>query len=117
MCEAPVGYIDSVVKQIVSELFEKYMNEMKDDRIEDDDYLTKDQTRKFVTDVLEQFDTGLTFAEDDFDKYFAEVDNDGSDQIEKDELAHFIKKVAGLDHLEEELKKQKKKEGDNLFNV
>ena len=51
---------------------------MKDNRIEDDDYLTKEQTRQFVIDTLEKFDSGLTFAEDDFDKYFSEVDNDGS---------------------------------------
>ena len=36
------------------------------------------------------------FSEADFEACFAEFDKDGSGTIEKDEMALFIKKVAGL---------------------
>ena len=36
------------------------------------------------------------FSEADFDACFKEFDKDGSGTIEKDEMAVFIKKVAGL---------------------
>ena len=36
------------------------------------------------------------FNEEDFNKCFEEFDKDGSGTIEKDEMALFIKKVAGL---------------------
>ena len=45
--------------------------------------------------LKEMSDEG-TFSNDDFDACFKEFDKDGSGTIEKDEMAIFIKKVAGL---------------------
>ena len=39
---------------------------------------------------------GEEFSDEDFDACFKEFDKDGSGTIEKDEMAVFIKKVAGL---------------------
>ena len=36
------------------------------------------------------------FSNEDFEQCFKEFDEDGSGTIEKDEMAKFIKKVAGL---------------------
>ena len=38
----------------------------------------------------------VEFSEEDFEACFSEFDKDGSGTIEKDEMAIFIKKVAGL---------------------
>jgi len=45
--------------------------------------------------VKKKNDSG-EFSEDDFEACFKEFDKDGSGTIEKDEMAIFIKKVAGL---------------------
>ncbi len=39
---------------------------------------------------------GEEFSDEDFEACFKEFDKDGSGTIEKDEMAIFIKKVAGL---------------------
>ena len=44
---------------------------------------------------MEGGDSGA-FSEEDFDACFKEFDKDDSGTIEKDEMAIFIKKVAGL---------------------
>ena len=113
-CKAPVGNIDAVVKTIVGEIFDEYMREKNE---ADDDYLTKEEAKEFISKTLKKFDESLEFAEEDFEKHFKEFDNDNSNQIEKDELASFIKKIAGLDEMEKQLRRSKEVEGDNLFNV
>ena len=59
----------------------------------------KEETKQFVKDTLKEMadgDDNDEFNEEDFNKCFEEFDKDGSGTIEKDEMALFIKKVAGL---------------------
>ena len=46
--------------------------------------------------TLSEMNDSGEFSEQDFDQCFKEFDKDGSGTIEKDEMAIFIKKVAGL---------------------
>ena len=46
--------------------------------------------------TLGEINDNNEFSDEDFNACFAEFDKDGSGTIEKDEMAIFIKKVAGL---------------------
>merc|ERR1739844_840068 len=81
--------IGNVIGKCVDEIWSKY----------DDDnngYLDKQETKRFVQDTLADMADGAGFNDDDFDQCFREFDKDGSGTIERGEMVQFIKQVAGL---------------------
>ena len=59
--------------------------------------LTKEETRRFIFDVLREMSEDFQFSQEDFERCFKEFDTDGSGTIEKAEMLVFIKLVAGLE--------------------
>ena len=89
MASNSASEIDNVIGKCVDEIWSKY----------DDDnngYLDKQETKRFVQDTLADMADGAGFNDDDFDQCFREFDKDGSDTIERGEMVQFIKQVAGL---------------------
>ena len=81
--------IDNVIGKCVDKIWSKY----------DDDnngYLDKHETKRFVQETLADMANGEGFKDDDFDECFREFDKDGNGIIERNEMVQFIKKVAGL---------------------
>ena len=76
--------IEQVIAKCVDEIWKKY-----DD--DDNGYLDKEETKKFVKDTLSDMSDGAGFNDDDFDQCFNEFDNDKSGTIEKAEMVQFIK--------------------------
>ena len=82
--------IDEVIRRCVDEIWSRY-----DD--DGNDYLDKDETKRFVQDTLKDMSSNDgAFNDADFDQCFMEFDKDGSGTIEKAEMVAFIKNVAGL---------------------
>ena len=71
-------------------MFKRYNNFVEKLDIAISEHLSKVSSRKHMCDDNDEFN------EEDFNKCFEEFDKDGSGTIEKDEMALFIKKVAGL---------------------
>ena len=81
--------LDEVIKNCVDDIWAIY-------DCDNSGYLDYDETRSFVKKTLEEFTNSDEFCEEDFKQCFKEFDKDGSGTIEKDEMAEFIKNVAGL---------------------
>lgn len=75
---------------------ENVINEIWDIYDEDNNqYLDKEETRKFVQDILRNLGSGDDFSQDAFDEIFEKFDEDKSGTIEKDEMKGFINKLIG----------------------
>ena len=82
--------MDNVIKMCVDAIWDKYDTDLNGS-------LDKEETKRFVQDTISDVaDTTQVFNDRDFDQCFAEFDVDGSGTIEKDEMADFIKQVAGF---------------------
>ena len=58
--------------------------------------LDKEEIKKFVCNTLAEMNDSGEFSETDFEQCFKDFEMDGSGTIEKDKMAIYIKKVAGL---------------------
>ena len=81
--------IDAVIKKCVDDIWKDYGKKGSE-------YLSKDDTRKFVMETLASMKDDEGFSEADFEACFKEFDLDGSGTIEKEEMVMFIKKVSGV---------------------
>ncbi len=61
-------------------------------------YLDKSEMKGFITATMKQAnpDHSAEISDEEFTKIFAEFDIDGSNTIEKDEMAVLVKRMAGL---------------------
>ena len=83
--------IDAVIKKCVDDIMKEYDTD-------NNGYLDKNEAKTFVEKTLGemQADGAQGFSDDDFNACFNEFDKNGDGTIEREELAQFIKKVAGL---------------------
>ena len=93
------GEVEIKVEALIEEVFTTYEagNQINS---EGDQFITKDQLKQFIRDLMQRAGELDQFTEEQFDEDFengyVEFDNDGSGQIEKAELEKFIKKYADL---------------------
>ena len=59
--------------------------------------LDKQETKKFVQDILGNLGSSDQLSDEGFDEVFASFDEDKSDTIEKEEMANFIKQLLGVE--------------------
>ena len=64
--------------------------------IDDSGDLDKQETKKFVQDILGNIGSADELTQEDFDEVFATFDEDDSGTIEKEEMINFIKKLLGV---------------------
>jgi len=81
--------IDAIIRKCVDDIWNDYGKPGSNS-------LTKEEAKTFVSSTLKDIGDSENFTEADYDACFKEFDLDGSGTIEKDEMAKFIKKMAGL---------------------
>ncbi len=59
-------------------------------------YLDKTEMKGFIMATMKQAGNSTEISDEEFSKIFAEFDIDGSNTIEKDEMAVLVKRMAGL---------------------
>ena len=92
------GEVERKVRELQEAVFEKYAekNNQKDD--DGNPYITRDQLRQFVLEIMEEAgeDVLEAFTEEQFDKGYSEFDQDGSGRIDASEFDGFVKRFADL---------------------
>ena len=81
--------IEDVIKRVIDESWLKYDKRRNG-------YLDKKETRQLLEASFGYLENSLDIQNDDFENIFAGFDRDGSGTISKEEMADFIKRVAGL---------------------
>ena len=81
--------IEEVIKRVIDESWIKYDKRRNG-------YLGKKETRQLLEASFGYLDNSIEIQNDDFENIFAGFDRDGSGTISKEEMADFIKRVAGI---------------------
>ena len=83
------GDPEQVIQRCVAEIWSQYDKD-------NSNTLDKTETKAFVQATMAEMSENDTFSEEDFEGCFKEFDTDGNGTISREEMANFIKKVAGL---------------------
>ena len=84
-----MSYIEAVIRKCVNDIWGEYDKDGSNQ-------LDKSETKRFVTDILKEMGDGGQFSEQEFEDCFKEFDTSGDGHIDREEMAIFIKKIAGF---------------------
>ena len=84
-----MSLINKVIQQCVDDIWSEYDKD-------NSGFLDKEETKQFVKNTLNEMQDNNDFSETDFEACFLDFDRDGSGTVHRNEMAIFIKKVAGL---------------------
>ena len=77
-------------------MFERYNPDKSAVNEHGEPYITKEQMRLFIKEIMETAGEGDAWNEDKFEESYVTFDIDGSGQIEAPEFAAFVKRFADL---------------------
>ena len=90
------GEVEIKVKELTAQVFEQYNPGNANVNSEGKPYILKENLREFVQTIMGEAGQDEAWNEADFEKGYAQFDEDGSGQIEEAEFEGFIKKYADL---------------------
>ena len=98
MADDKEGEVERKVRELRESVFEKYNKDGKQVNDNNEAYITKDQLKEFVLEIMGEAgdDVKEAFTDEQFDKGYAEFDQDGSGKIDADEFDGFVKRFADL---------------------
>ena len=81
--------LELIIEKCIDDIWKHYDND-------NSGFLDKRETKEFVRNTLQEMGEQGEFSDEDFEACFKEFDKDGNEEISKEEMKIFIKKVASL---------------------
>ena len=90
------GDVERRVRELGDEIFNHYNSNSTQINDEGQTYITKDQLREFIMQIMGSAGEMEAWNEDDFESGYYQFDKDRSGQIDRQEFDDFVKRFADL---------------------